>query len=161
MILIWIIIGQWHTCSLFKLKYVSFFQQWVQSKTKESYLFRLRLCLKSFRPIALQPSHKGYEENPIQKQSTNNSSHLSYMLDQTMSFVMGKSKSIGYSLNGNGFHIRIKDEVCAVKLVFNCVFITFLYGILGQVCYLIVSILDLCRLSYFSSILELFYISLI
>ena len=72
-------------------------------------------------------------ENPIQKQSTNNSSHLSYMLDQTMSFVMGKSKSIGYSLKGNGFHIWIKDEVGAVKLVFNCVFITFLYGILGQV----------------------------
>ena len=83
------------------------------------------------------------------------------MLDQTMSFVMGKSKSIGYSLKGNGFHIRIKDEVGAVKLVFNCVFVTLLYGILGQVWYLIVSILDLCRLSYFSSALELFHISLI
>ena len=83
------------------------------------------------------------------------------MLDQTMSFVIGKFKSIGYSLKGNDFHIRIKDEVGAVKLVFNCVFITFLYGILGQVWYLIVSILDLTRLSYFSSVLELFYISLI
>ena len=31
----------------------------------------------------------------------------------------------------------------------NCDFVTFPIGILGQVWYLIVSILDLCRLSYF------------
>ena len=34
-------------------------------------------------------------------------------------------------------------------VVFNCVFVTFPCGILGQVWYLIVSIPDLCRLSYF------------
>ena len=33
-------------------------------------------------------------------------------------------------------------------VMFNGVFVTFLCGILGQVWYLIVSILDLCRLSY-------------
>ena len=31
----------------------------------------------------------------------------------------------------------------------NCVFVTFPHGILGQVWYLIISIPDLCRLSYF------------
>ena len=35
-------------------------------------------------------------------------------------------------------------------VIFNCVFVTFQCGILGQVWYLIVSILDLCRLSYFA-----------
>ena len=34
-------------------------------------------------------------------------------------------------------------------VMFNCVFVTFPCGILGLVWYLIVSILDLCRLSYF------------
>ena len=34
-------------------------------------------------------------------------------------------------------------------VVFNCVFITFTCGILGQMWCLIVSIPDLCRLSYF------------
>ena len=34
-------------------------------------------------------------------------------------------------------------------VMFNCVFVTFPCGILGQVWYLIVSIPDLCRLSYF------------
>ena len=34
-------------------------------------------------------------------------------------------------------------------VIFNCVFDTFACGILGQVWYLIVSILDLCRPSYF------------
>ena len=33
--------------------------------------------------------------------------------------------------------------------MFSRVFVTFPYGVLGQVCYLIVSILDLCILSYF------------
>ena len=36
------------------------------------------------------------------------------------------------------------DLVCA-----DCVFVTFPYGILGRVWYLIVWIPDLCRLSYF------------
>ena len=34
-------------------------------------------------------------------------------------------------------------------VMFNCVFVTFPCGILGQVWYLIVSILDLCNLSFF------------
>ena len=34
-------------------------------------------------------------------------------------------------------------------VMFNCVFVTLPCGILGQVWYLIVSIPDLCRLSYF------------
>ena len=34
-------------------------------------------------------------------------------------------------------------------VMFNCVFVTFQFGILGQVWYLIVSVPDLCRLSYF------------
>ena len=34
-------------------------------------------------------------------------------------------------------------------MVFNCVFVTFPCGILGQVWYYIISIPDLCRLSYF------------
>ena len=37
-------------------------------------------------------------------------------------------------------------------VMFNCVFVTFLCGIGGQVWYLIVSIPDLCLLSYFSMI---------
>ena len=37
-------------------------------------------------------------------------------------------------------------------LMFNCDFVTFPCGILGQVWYLIVSIPDLCRLSYFETI---------
>ena len=35
------------------------------------------------------------------------------------------------------------------SVMFNCVFVTFPCGILGQVWYLIESILDLCRLLYF------------
>ena len=34
-------------------------------------------------------------------------------------------------------------------VMFNCVFVTFPFGILGQVWYLIVWISDLCRISYF------------
>ena len=37
-------------------------------------------------------------------------------------------------------------------LVFNCVIVTFPFGILGQVWYLIVSIPDLCPLSYFHTV---------
>ena len=37
-------------------------------------------------------------------------------------------------------------------VVFNSVFVTFPCGILGQVWYLIVSISDLCRLSYFDDL---------
>ena len=35
-------------------------------------------------------------------------------------------------------------------MMFNCVFVTFPCGNMGQVWYLIVSIPDLCRLSYFT-----------
>ena len=35
-------------------------------------------------------------------------------------------------------------------VMFSCVFVTFPYGISGQVQYLIVSIPDICRLPYFS-----------
>ena len=34
-------------------------------------------------------------------------------------------------------------------VMFNCVFVTFPCGIMGQVWYLIVSLPDLCQLSYF------------
>ena len=40
--------------------------------------------------------------------------------------------------------------------MFNCVLVTFTCGILGRVWYLIVSIPDLCRLSYFSGKEKLF-----
>ena len=36
-------------------------------------------------------------------------------------------------------------------VMFNCTFVTFTCGILGQVWYLIVSIPDLCPLSYFGN----------
>ena len=39
---------------------------------------------------------------------------------------------------------------CLSFVVSNCEFVTFPIGILGQVWYLIVSILDLCTLTYFS-----------
>ena len=39
-------------------------------------------------------------------------------------------------------------------VMFNCVFVTFPYGILGRVWFLIVSIPDLCHLSYLSTCLK-------
>ena len=39
-------------------------------------------------------------------------------------------------------------------VMFSCVFVTFPYSVLGQVCYLIVSIPDLYILSYFTIILS-------
>ena len=44
-------------------------------------------------------------------------------------------------------------------LVLNCVFVTFLLGILGQVWYLIILITDLCRLSYFHTVCIVLHIS--
>ena len=44
-------------------------------------------------------------------------------------------------------------------VMFNCVFVTFPCGILGQVWYLILSIPDLCRLSYFYIHEYYFYLS--
>ena len=40
-------------------------------------------------------------------------------------------------------------------VTFNCVFVTFSCVVMGQVWYLIVSIPDLCRLSYFNNPLRL------
>ena len=37
-------------------------------------------------------------------------------------------------------------------VMFNCIFVTFPFGILGQVWYLFASIAYLCRLSYFDRI---------
>ena len=48
---------------------------------------------------------------------------------------------------------------CLSFLVLNCVFVTFLFGILGQVWYLIVLITDLCRLSYFHIVCIVLHIS--
>ena len=39
--------------------------------------------------------------------------------------------------------------ILALVCVFTCVFVIFPCGILGQMCYMIVSIPDLCHLSYF------------
>ena len=41
-------------------------------------------------------------------------------------------------------------------VMFNCVLVTFPWGILGQVRYLIVSIPDLCQLSYFKMAVQFF-----
>ena len=48
--------------------------------------------------------------------------------------------------------------VCGVKLVLNWVVVTFPFGILGQVWYLIVSIHDLCPLSYFHIVRKVLHI---
>ena len=39
-------------------------------------------------------------------------------------------------------------------MMFNCVFVTFPYSILGQVWYLIALIPDICRLSYFNHLIH-------
>ena len=44
-------------------------------------------------------------------------------------------------------------------VVLNCVVVTFPFGILGQVWYLIVSIPDLCPLSYFHSVFIVLHIA--
>ena len=41
---------------------------------------------------------------------------------------------------------------CLLFVMFDCVFVTFPCGTLGQVWYLIVLIPDLCRLSYFYNV---------
>ena len=43
-----------------------------------------------------------------------------------------------------------RADLLALVCDVYCVFVTFPYGIQGQVWYLIVSIPDLCRLSYFA-----------
>ena len=47
-----------------------------------------------------------------------------------------------------------RADLLAFVLIFNCVFVTFPFGILGQVGYLIVSIPDLCHLSYFEIVVN-------
>ena len=46
-------------------------------------------------------------------------------------------------------------------MMFNCVFVTFPCGTLGQVLYLIVSIPDLCRFSYFEMHSNVTYIAVV
>ena len=46
-------------------------------------------------------------------------------------------------------HVLISHFSCSCSELFNCVFVTFPYGILGQVWYLMVWIPDHCQLSYF------------
>ena len=46
-------------------------------------------------------------------------------------------------------------------VVLNCVVVTFPFGILGQVWYLIVSIPDLCSLSYFHTVRIVLHISVL
>ena len=41
------------------------------------------------------------------------------------------------------------DLLAPQYMMFSCVFVTFLYGVVGQVCQLIVLIPDLCLLPYF------------
>ena len=43
-------------------------------------------------------------------------------------------------------------------VMFYCVFVTFPCGVLGQVWYLIVSIPDLCLLTYFADYVKFYYI---
>ena len=51
------------------------------------------------------------------------------------------------------------DLLSLVFFVLNCVFVTFLFGILGLVWYLIVLITDLCRFSYFHTVCIVLHIS--
>ena len=46
------------------------------------------------------------------------------------------------------------ERAWLLLVMFNCVFVTLPCGILGQVWYLIVSIPDLCCLSYFNNLLK-------
>ena len=49
------------------------------------------------------------------------------------------------------------DLLALLYVMFSFVFITFTYGVLGQVWFLIVSIPDLCLLSYFYNLRDWFY----
>ena len=73
--------------------------------------------------------------------------HLSYLC---LVFVMLSRLFIAvlWSLAGKGMTSWL------LFVMFNCVFVTFRCGILGQVLYLIVSIPDLCRLSYFHNVIK-------
>ena len=48
------------------------------------------------------------------------------------------------------------DLLALLCVMFSCVFVTFPYGVLGQVWYLIVSIPDLCLLTYFEYVPSMF-----
>ena len=45
---------------------------------------------------------------------------------------------------------EMADLLALLCVMFSCVLVTFLYGVSGQVCYLNVSIPDLCILPYFA-----------
>ena len=49
-------------------------------------------------------------------------------------------------------HLLGKGDFLALVGDVFCVFVTFPFGILGQVWYLIVSFSDLCRLSYYNNV---------
>ena len=42
------------------------------------------------------------------------------------------------------------DPLALLCVMFSCAFVTFPYGVIGQVLYLILSISDFCLLSYFT-----------
>ena len=69
--------------------------------------------------------------------------HLCYLC---LVFVMLLRLLIGalWSPAGQGLASRLSFAM------FNCVFVTLPFGILGQVWYLIVSFSDLCHLSYYT-----------
>ena len=52
-----------------------------------------------------------------------------------------------------------RADLLSLVLVLNCVFVTFLFGILGQVWYSIVLITDLCRLSNFLTVCIVLHVS--
>ena len=70
---------------------------------------------------------------------------MDYLCYLCLVFVMLSRLLIAalWSLAGKGL------TSCLLFVMFNCVFVTFPCGILRQVRYLIVSISDLCHLSYF------------
>ena len=72
---------------------------------------------------------------------------MDHLCDLCLAFVMPSRLFIAalWSPAGKGLTSWL------LSVMFNCDFVTFQCGILGQVMYLIVSIPDLCILSYFAS----------
>ena len=50
------------------------------------------------------------------------------------------------------------DLLALLCVMFTCVLVTFLYGVLGQVWYLMVSIPDICLILYFDSKVKVKYL---
>ena len=70
----------------------------------------------------------------------------------------GKTKVIVCSLQPCGHLLRRTNLLAILYVMFSCVFVTFPCGVLGQVWNLIVSIPDICRLTYFYNICKIFSI---